>query len=320
MTLAVYPVLPGLTFTVLKTPKFATLNMDAPNFYEVRISQAINPRWTFTLIYDFLHDFPWGTYWQQVSELRTLMGFFLGANGMAASFLFDDPSDDFVGPALSTVPWAALTYFPLGFGILDSANHWQKVTAITTGVTGSTVPSFNHSGSTTDSGVTWTDQGAYSSSGFPNAPLAQLGLVNDGAGNYYSPIQRTLDGLYYEDVTDLNGSIAVYANGTLANVGTSSGQYEVLGPGLALPGYSFMGLYLKWGGNAAPPTGPITAQFNFFFRVRFESDEQDFERFLNTGQSAIANKHNGGYWTIGGSEAQNGSGTLKLTTARPTSL
>ena len=56
------------------------------------------------------------------------------------------------------------------------------------------------------------------------------------------------------------------------------------------------------------PTGPITASFNFYFRVRFDGDTQDFEQFMQT------------LWTIGGSESQNGSGTLKLCTARPTPL
>jgi hypothetical protein len=153
----------------------------------------------------------------------------------------------------------------------------------------------------------------------PNVPLAQLQVVNDGAGNYYSPIQRTLDGVFYEDITDLNGSIAVYKNGTLATVGVGAGQYEVMGPGLAIPGYSFAGLYLKWGSS---PATPVTAQFNFYFRVRFSEDNQDFEKFA--GQGAAAGQppagQGGGYYTIGGSESQNGGSVLKLRTARPNPL
>lgn len=258
MTLPLYPALPGLTFTSLKTPEFDTLVQSAPNKYEVRLAQTINPVWTWTLIYDFLHDFPWGSF-TQPSELQTLMGFFLQMGGKAGSFVYTDPDDNYVGPALTGVP-------------------------------------------------------------APNTPFAQLQLVNDGSGNYYSPIQRTLNGVFYEDITDLNGSIAVYANGTLATAGTSPGQYTVLGPGLALPDASYMGMYLKWGGNAAPPTEPITAQFHFYFRVRFESDSQDFEKFLGIGSAAAYAMQGGGYWTIGGSNAQNGTGTLKLTTARPVPL
>jgi hypothetical protein len=317
MTLPVYPTLPGLTFTVLKTPEFDTLVMKAPNSYEVRIAQSINPVWKYTLLYDFLHDFPWGTF-TTASELRTLMGFFTWQSGMAGSFLFTDPDDSYVGTALLTTAWTRLTYKQLGQGILDVSGHWQKVTT-GPGTTGSTLPTFSTSGGTTSDGsVVWTDQGHYAG-GFPNTPFAQLSLVNDGAGNYYSPIQRTLDGNFFEDVTDLNGSIVVYANGTLATVGSSAGQYEVMGPGLALPTASYMGMYLKWGAGT-PPTAPITAQFNFYFRVRFESDSQDFEKFLGLGSSVVAAGQGGGFWTIGGSEAQNGTGTLKLCTARPTPL
>jgi hypothetical protein len=308
--LAVYPVLPGLTFTTLKTPKFATDVQAAPNFYEVRIAQAINPRWTWTLIYDFLHDFPWGNF-LTVSELRTLMGFFNAMGGEAGSFLFLDQDDNYVGPALVTTPWAANTYYPLGAGIYDPTHHWQLVT--TAGTTGATIPVFNDSGGTTASGTAvFSDQGLLT--GIPNTPLAQLDLVNDGAGNYYSPIQRTLDGNFYEDVTDLDGAISLYAAGVHQTTG-----YSVLGPGLALPTGSYMGLYVKW---TAAPTPPITAQFNFYFRVRFATDSQDFEKFLNAGSqaAAVVAGQGGGIWTIGGSYAENGTGTLKLTTARPTPL
>jgi quinol-cytochrome oxidoreductase complex cytochrome b subunit len=102
MSLAVFPTLPGLTYTVVKSANFDTLVMRAPNAYEVRVQQTINPTWDFTLIYDFLHDFFWGSY-TAVSELRTLMGFFSQMGGQAQSFPFTDPDDYNVGPALSTV-------------------------------------------------------------------------------------------------------------------------------------------------------------------------------------------------------------------------
>ena len=312
----VFPTLPGLTFTSVKSPEFNTLEQSGANGYEVDISQTANPIWHFTLIYDFLRDFPWA-YFTMVSELRTLMGFFNAQQGKAGTFLYTDPDDNYVGPARSTQRWVKSSYFPLGFGVLDSSNHWQKVTAGTTFISGTTAPTFSTSGgSVTDGGLTWTDQGAYSASGFPNVPLAQLSLVNDGAGNYYSPVTRTLDGGGYEDVTDLNGAIAVYANGVLCSAGTGAGQYTLLGPGLALDGFSCMGMYLKWG-SGTPPTAPITAQFNYYFRVKFETDSLDFEKFTKTGNAAAVAGMGGGFWTIGGSESQNGSGTLKLRTRRP---
>jgi hypothetical protein len=147
-------------------------------------------------------------------------------------------------------------------------------------------------------------------SGQPNIPLAQLQVVTDGT-NWYSPLQRTFGGLFYEDITDLNTSStgstpAVYRNGTLASVGWGAGEYQIEGPGLAIPGASFMGMYLNWG--ATEPAAPVTAQFNFYFRAHFESDMQDMEKFAKA------------FWTIGGSESQNGKGYVKLAQSRPNPL
>ena len=297
MTMQVYPTLPGLTYPVLKSADFDTLIQSAPNKYEVRIAQTVNPQWHWELVYDFLRDFllPGFT----VTELRTLLDFFLYQGGQAGEFLFLDPDDNYVGPAMNGTS--------------------------------------------------------------PNTPLAQLQLVQDASGNFYSPLQRTLGGLFYEDITDLNtntgagGSTpAFYANG----IPQRGVDYTIQGPGLALPTASYMGLYVAWTNvwianlfysagqtifdshghvqkatvsAAAGPTVPtwndsggtttdgaqawqdlgpavITAQFNFYFRVRFESDSRDMEKFANQ------------FWTIGGSETKNGSGYVKLMQARPNPL
>jgi hypothetical protein len=295
MSNAVYPsTIRGLTFTVVKRPEFSTLIQSSSNRYELRLPQTKNPIWHWSLVYDYLKDYDIQsslTY----TDLRTLAGFFLTHNGQADDFLFSDPDDNSVGPALLTTAWQAQHVYKVGDSILDSAYHWQRVT--TGGLSGSTVPAWNHAGgTTTDGSVVWTDQGLYSAAGFPNL-LAQLSLDNDGAGNYYSPIQRDFGG-FMEDVTDLNGSITVYANGVLQ---VENADYTVEGPGLALPGKSYAGRYLAW---TSAPTQPITAAFNFYFRVRFESDEQDFEKFLNQ------------LWTVGG-HGSRGSGEIRLMTARP---
>lgn len=96
--------------------------------------------------------------------------------------------------------------------------------------------------------------------------------------------------------------IFVYDNGVLQVAGT---DYALLGPGLAIPGASFMGMYLHW---LHTPTGPVTAEFNFYFRVRFDTDMQDFENWANN------------WWTIGGSNGSSGSGYIKLKTSRPNPL
>jgi hypothetical protein len=124
-----------------------------------------------------------------------------------------------------------------------------------------------------------------------------LSVVNDGAGNYYSPIQRDFGG-FLEDVTDLNGSITVLANGIATT------NYTVSGPGFAFAGASFAGLYLKW---LAAPATPVTATFQFYFRVRFADDQMGMDKWANR------------WWTAGGPDASD-STPIKLTTSRVTAF
>jgi hypothetical protein len=117
----------------------------------------------------------------------------------------------------------------------------------------------------------------------------------------YSPIQRNFGGQFLEDITDLNTtvySLNVWDNGVLK---TSGVDYTLAGPGLAIPGYSFEGLYLSW---INPPAGTVTIMAQFYFRVRVESDTQDIEQFMQQ------------LWTVGGSASKNGSGMIKLVTSR----
>ena len=232
MTLPIFPTLPGLTWPLPKSSEFNTIIQETPNFMNTRIIQSQNPRWHWEMLFDVLRQN------LTLNEYQQLQGFILQLYGQGLDFLYDDPSDDHVGPALLPGPT-------------------------------------------------------------PNSD-AELQVWFDGT-NYFSPIQRNMGG-FLEDVTDLNGSIVVYANGTLATVGTAAGEYEVQGPGLAVPGFSTLGLYLAWGAGVAP-AGPVTAEFDFYFRCQMESDLQTFDQFLAT------------MWTIGGSEAYS-SVSLKFQSSR----
>lgn len=150
-------------------------------------------------------------------------------------------------------------------------------------------------------------------SGYSTTSAAALTvLTGSGSGSptanitvttaYYSPIQRNFAGQFLEDVTDLNLTVypglKVWDNGVLKTLGS---DYTINGPGLAIPGYSYEGLYLTW---INPPAGPVTIMGQFYFRVRVESDEQDIEQFMQQ------------LWTLGGSSSKNGSGMIKLVSSR----
>jgi hypothetical protein len=293
VSLPVYPnKIFGIKASIVKTPEFSTVVQASAGGDVTTIPQMVNPLWHFNLAYEQLFNDATQNVFKNASytatELQTLLGFNLSQGGQNGVFLFDDPEDDTV-----------------------------------------------------------TNQA--------------LQLVNDGAAppNWYSPLQRTMGdptvAQFSEDVTDLNpqnfSGLTVKANGGAAS---STTDYSVGGPGLSLPGYSFLALYVKWkawqanfaytvgtllidsaghlqkvtaatgNSGATIPTfnaggtttdgsvtwtdqglATVTASFQFYFRVRFEEDKIDFERFLFS------------LYTIGGSEAQRGNGMVKLVTRRP---
>jgi hypothetical protein len=86
-------------------------------------------------------------------------------------------------------------------------------------------------------------------------------------------------------------------------VAQTGANYTLLGPGLAIPGSSFLGMYLLW--TAGAPTGPVTAQFNFYFRVRLDSDTQTFDLFMQQ------------LWTMGGPDATDSTGLMLVSSRTP---
>jgi len=89
MSDAVFPTLPGLAWSVGKTPEFSTIVKTAVNGGETRISLWSAPRWHFKLKYELLRD-------DATAELKTLAGFFLQRQGQFDDFLYLDPDDNAV--------------------------------------------------------------------------------------------------------------------------------------------------------------------------------------------------------------------------------
>lgn len=306
MPLSIYPLaVRGLTWPVLKSHEFSTIVQQAANFYTTRIINSQNPIWHWTLVYEYLKDNPQDlvSTLAPYTDYRFLEGFLLANQGQFAEFLFDDLSDDTIGmrsqqpgsPVYPSVFRTSTNYY-LGSYIVDNnaTPHLQLVTVA--GQSGTTVPAFSVVGGTVISGAaSFQDQGVF------NGALAQtLAVVTDGLGNYFSPIQRNFGGQFLEDVTDLNTSVyplTIWAYG----VKQTPPAYQLLGPGLAIPGSSYQGLYLQW---YSQPALPVTALGQFYYRVRLESDSQDIEQFMQQ------------LWTVGGSSGKNGSGMLKLLSSR----
>jgi uncharacterized protein (TIGR02217 family) len=105
----VFPALPGLAWSVTKSPTFQTRIQRAVSGRELRALDYPYPLWQFTLVFDLLRDNPAAGY----DELRTLMGFFMLCQGAFGTFLFRDPSDDRVTGQQIGVGDASTTVFQL---------------------------------------------------------------------------------------------------------------------------------------------------------------------------------------------------------------
>jgi len=181
--------------------------------------------------------------------------------------------------------------------------HWELTYAVIRDQLGNISPDLTHTDLRTLMGFYMARQGMFDDFLYsdPNdntvTPDDQELVVVSAGGILYTPIQRLMGGQFYEDVTDLDGPLALYANAILQ---VQTVDYNLIGPGVALDGFSFAGLVAQW---INPPAAPVTAAFSFFFRARFDVDKVAFEEFVNQ------------LWTLGGSEAQV-SESLKLISAR----
>lgn len=134
-----------------------------------------------------------------------------------------------------------------------------------------------------------------------------LSLIQDyNTGIWYSPIQRSFGNLFREDISELGSVVVVFANGVLQTEGFN---YILRDPGFSYEAYGYpdettrfyAGYYIEW---ASKPAEPITAEFTYLWRVRFESDRQDLDKFMHQ------------LWAIGGPQAQKGSGMIQLMSSR----
>jgi uncharacterized protein (TIGR02217 family) len=117
---AIFPVLPGLGWSVSKQPRFATRVQRAVAGRELRALDQPNPIWTWTLTYNLLRD------GAGYDELRTLMGFFLQQQGSFQPFLYLDPTDNAVSAQVLGTGDGSAAAFPL---VRSMAGFAEPITA-----------------------------------------------------------------------------------------------------------------------------------------------------------------------------------------------
>lgn len=94
MSDAIYPTLPGLTWSFIRTPIWKTTIQTTQSGRELRAANMSYPVYKYTLTYDVLRSSA------SFAELQTLVGFFNARSGSFDSFLFTDPDDNTVAAQL----------------------------------------------------------------------------------------------------------------------------------------------------------------------------------------------------------------------------
>jgi uncharacterized protein (TIGR02217 family) len=174
MSNAIFPVLPGLTWDVVKTPIFNTVTKKAVTGRETRIAYMATPMYSFKLVFEYLRDdmsvqVPASPF----NHLKLLMGFFIARQGSFDSFLFDDNTDDLATAQQFGTGTGAKTTFQLartyggGTGFLEPVMNLNGTPSIYVNGTLTTPSSISSTGVVT----------------FTAAPAS--GAILTWTGNYY---------------------------------------------------------------------------------------------------------------------------------------
>lgn len=107
MSDAVYPVLPGLSWPVKRTPVWNTRVQTSASGREWRLSMMNTPRYRYVLPYEFLRNEA------AFAEYQTLFGFFNARRGSYDTFLFDDLGDNTVSEQPFATANGTTAQFPL---------------------------------------------------------------------------------------------------------------------------------------------------------------------------------------------------------------
>jgi hypothetical protein len=270
--IGIFPSLPGLAWSVTKTPTFQTRIQRAASGRELRALDYPYPLWQFTLVFDFLRDNPSAGF----NELRTLMGFYMLCQGAYSTFLFDDPTDNQVSRQILPAAISTVSGAP-GVGAGGSGYVTGDVVKTADGTLaaiGGAAASFSVTASAgAITALTTVNPGAYAV--IPGTTAVNLtggsgsGGRVDLAWTTSTQLVRTFGdpslagGGFAEAVTASNLVNTIYYDG-IVQTGWSVGNNGIVT--LAGPFFS------------AQPV--ISADFSYYFRCRFIDDSYAFENFM----------------------------------------
>lgn len=87
MTVPVFPTLPGIAYSIKRSPVWSTIRQQAISGIDTRFQLWTYPRWKYDLPFSVLHS-------DSRAELQTLAGFYNSLGGSAQTFQYTDPLDN----------------------------------------------------------------------------------------------------------------------------------------------------------------------------------------------------------------------------------
>lgn len=274
--IGVFPSLPGLAWSVTKAPTFQTRVQRAVSGRELRALDYPYPLWQFTLVFEFLRDNPAAGY----NELRTLLGFYMLAQGAFGTFLFQDPSDHQVSAQI--LPAAVSTYVSgnfynagTGYVVGDLITFAGGVqSALGGAATSFLVTGVNGSGGIT--GLTPQSPGSYAVVPGTTAPFDTAGGTGSGA---------QFNGVVWSTTVQLVrtlGDASLAGGGFAEAILAPNAVLQLTYNGIVQSGWSVNGangvVTLAAPFSSAQPV--IQATFSYYFRCRFVDDSYPFENFM----------------------------------------
>lgn len=247
--------LPGLTYTIHKRPTFSTSVYKGASGVSVRRANMQYPIWEFDLTYEFLRD-------NVNAEFQTLCGFFLSRQGGYDTFLMKDKDDYQVTNGTLGTADGVTTQFPFlrnlgGFNEkVGQVDNGLTITVYGTIAESDAIPSSGPYTVTVAHAADFVADNGVTKGGVAMTPVAG----SPGAGQY-----SVAAGVYTFNSADHGAAVIITYRYLIHNT-----AYTVTMPNLLVF-------------SSAPASGIIiSADFQFFFNLRFQNDNADFDKFAET--------------------------------------
>lgn len=177
MSNAVFPTLPGLAWSIVKTPTWSTRIQQSVSGKEIRLADRLRPIWKFALTYEVLRG------GSAFTEINQLIAFFNLRMGRFDSFLLSDGSDN----AATAQPFGTGDGTTRTFALTHTIQGWTEPIGSTT------APTVYVAGTSTGAYTLSSDGGSVT---FTTAPTAGAALT--WTGTFYYRVRFEKDMLDFD--------------------------------------------------------------------------------------------------------------------------